>query len=241
MRSMKLHHLKTRSLVMIGVLALAVALLSAGSLPGYASGASASTTTSPSLSHRSSTASVCCRTPAELALYTAMMELWTEHMEWTYATVSAFASGKGLTPTLTRLLQDQTDIGNAIKPYYGAAADNELSRLLHAHIMGYVPLLEAAKAGNAAKVKSDFAAILANGVRIGKFLHAANAKNWSAVQMGQMMSIHNRQTLQYASDLLKGDYRAAIVEYGRAEAHMWQMARMLTNGIIAQFPQKFAN
>ncbi len=33
---------------------------------------------------------------------------------------------------VARLLRNQTDIGNAVKPYYGAAAGNQLTKLLKA-------------------------------------------------------------------------------------------------------------
>ncbi len=175
-----------------------------------------------------------------------MRALWEQHMEWTYSTVAAFAAGSaGFNDTLTRLLMNQTDLGNAIKPYYGRAAGNELSTLLHHHIEGYVPVLEDAKAGNSAGAKTAFAAVLANGVTIGKFLAKANPKHWSASEMESMMNVHNNQTLQYASDQLEGNYSASIgnysasiAEYGLAEQHMLDMADMLTDGIVAQFPSR---
>lgn len=39
----------------------------------------------------------------------------------------------------------QTDIGNAIKPFYGDEAGNKLAALLHEHIVGAANVLAAAK------------------------------------------------------------------------------------------------
>jgi hypothetical protein len=82
---------------------------------------------------------------AEAALHDAMRALWHQHMEWTYATVAAFAAdSKGLKPTLTRLLENQDNIGTAIEPYYGKEAGEALTKLLKTHINEAVPVLVAA-------------------------------------------------------------------------------------------------
>ena len=181
-------------------------------------------------------------TKSEVALYEAMRSLWEQHMEWTYSTIAAFAdSSPGLTATLERLLQNQVDIGNAIKPYYGDAAGAALTVLLKAHINGVVPILQAAKAGDSTALGKAEAAEYANAQAIGNFLARANPKFWPEAAMRQMMKIHIQQTIAYASDLLTGKYAEAIASYGQAESHMLQMADMLSAGIIGAFPNRFAS
>ena len=53
--------------------------------------------------------------------------------------------------TRARLLANQDDIGNAIKPYHGRASGGAHT-LLRSHIMGVVALLQAAKSGDDAAV-----------------------------------------------------------------------------------------
>jgi hypothetical protein len=63
-----------------------------------------------------------------IAIHEAMDKLWTDHVTWTRIVIADFDSNAAdLKPDLARLLRNQVDIGNAIKPYYGTAAGNELT------------------------------------------------------------------------------------------------------------------
>lgn len=176
---------------------------------------------------------------ASAALHNEMRVLWEQHMEWTYATVAAFASGApNLTATLDRLLQNQTDIGNAIKPYYGKKAGKALTGLLRTHIEEAVPVLTAAQAGDQSALNSAIAKWKANARRIADFLAAANP-HWGRAEMRTMMKTHIDQTVAYAAAQLEGHYTRSIRLYGHAEHHMLRMADMLSHGIVAQFPGRF--
>ena len=65
--------------------------------------------------------------------------------------------------TVGRLLQNQTDIGDAIKPFYGDEAGNELTRQLKQHILIAADVIAAAKAGDAAALAAAQAQWAANG------------------------------------------------------------------------------
>jgi hypothetical protein len=75
--------------------------------------------------------------------------------------------------TQDRLLANQTDIGNAVKPCYGEDAGNHLTALLQQHIMTAVGVLKTAKTGNPTEVDQAKAAFYANGNQIADFLHGA--------------------------------------------------------------------
>ena len=88
-----------------------------------------------------------------LAFHDAMRKLWEDHITWTRLAIVSFAAGlPDLQATEARLLANQVDIGNAIKPYYGRTAGNRLTALLKEHILGAVALLQAAKAGDQAAI-----------------------------------------------------------------------------------------
>jgi len=55
------------------------------------------------------------------ALRAGMRKLWEDHIKWTRLfIVSAVAGLPDKGATTERLLKNQVDIGNAIKPFYGA-------------------------------------------------------------------------------------------------------------------------
>src|SRR5688572_10228821 len=89
----------------------------------------------------------------EMALHDAMRKLWEDHITWTRVfIISAVADLADKAAATDRLLQNQTDIGNAIKPYYGDAAGDKLTALLKEHITTAAEVVGAAKANDKAKL-----------------------------------------------------------------------------------------
>jgi hypothetical protein len=175
-----------------------------------------------------------------LAFHDAMRALWESHGTWTERAIVDFVGGLPDTPlVIGRLLQNQTDIGNAVKPYYGQAAGNQLTTLLKGHINAAVAVLKAAKAGNSQAITTAKAAFYANGDKVAAFLHAANPRHWSLAAMKTMMRIHLNQVIALAVDQLQGHYAAAVRLYDRYIAHILDMADMLSTGIMQQFPSRF--
>jgi hypothetical protein len=56
-----------------------------------------------------------------------------------------------------------------------------------------------------------------------------------------MMKEHLDLTLREAVDRLQGNFAADIADYEQVHLAILTMAEMLSSGIIAQFPEKFAN
>lgn len=179
-------------------------------------------------------------TARQLRFHDAMRKLWEDHITWTRLAIVSFAAdAPDLKVTEARLLANQDDIGNAIKPYYGRAAGAALTKLLKEHILGAVTLMSAAKSGDAAATATAKAAWYANGNRIADFLHAANPAAWPKAAMRSMMKGHLDQTLDEAVNRLGGHFAADIRDYDRVHRHILMMADSLSAGIIKQFPQRF--
>jgi hypothetical protein len=176
----------------------------------------------------------------EAALQDAMRKLWEDHITWTRIFIISAAADLPDKATATeRLLQNQVDIGNAIKPYYGEPAGNKLTALLKEHITTAAEVVAAAKANDQAKLADANKRWFANADQIADFLSGANPKNWPQADMRTMMKEHLDLTTQEAVARLKGDWSADVKAYDAIHEQILKMADHLTMGIVKQFPDKF--
>jgi len=180
------------------------------------------------------------QTDSAVAFHDAMRKLWEDHVTWTRLyIVSAVAGLPDQGATAERLLKNQEDIGDAIRPYYGDEAGDALTELLKEHILVAAELIDAAKAGDSAAFDDANARWYANADEIAAFLNSANPENWPLDEMQAMMRDHLDLTLQEASARLNGDYEADIAAYEEIHLQILHMADMLSEGIINQFPKEF--
>lgn len=176
----------------------------------------------------------------QIAFRNAMRKLWEDHITWTRLfIVSAAANLPDKGPTTDRLLQNQVEIGNAVKPYYGDAAGEKLTALLKVHITTAAELVAAAKANDTVKAQDANKRWVANADEIAAFLSTANPKNWPSGDMKQMMHDHLNLTTAEVQARLKGDWAADISAYDKVHDQILHMADMLSAGIISQFPNQF--
>ena len=114
---------------------------------------------------------------AKAAFHDAMRKLWEDHIVWTRQFIVSAATESGnladIGPTTDRLLANQADIGNALKPFYGDAAGEQVTALLRDHILTAAELVAAAKAGDQAAVEAASAAWYRNADDIATAPHTA--------------------------------------------------------------------
>jgi hypothetical protein len=78
-----------------------------------------------------------------------------------------------------------------------------------------------------------------NANQIGDFLNDANPRHWHRGEMRSMMREHLDLTLAEAVAHLGRDHRTDIRTYDRIHRQILAMADMLSDGIAAQFPNRF--
>lgn len=177
----------------------------------------------------------------EAKLRADMRKLWEDHVTYTgLFAVAAIDGGIDANNVAERLLRNQDDIGNAIKPYYGDAAGNKLGQLLREHILIAADLVKAAKAGDAAGQEAANKKWFQNADDIAAFLSSANP-NWPQSTLQDMLHSHLQMVTEQVVALLHHDTAALVAAYDKNSQHMMMLADALTSGIAKQFPDKFRN
>lgn len=181
----------------------------------------------------------CDNSTAGVELKTDMRKLWEDHVTWTRNVIFNIIDDlPGTDEAVKRLLKNQDDIGNAIKPYYGADAGKKLTELLHTHITQAADLLKAAKKDDNAAFESINKEWKKNADEIATFLSKANP-NWKVAEMKKMMQDHLALTIEEAVARKKKDYAADVVAYDKVHNEILEMSDMISMGIVEQFPDKF--
>lgn len=177
--------------------------------------------------------------PTASELQTAMRQLWEDHITWTRNVIfNVIDELPGTNEAVGHLLQNQDDIGNAIKPFYGEGAGNQLATLLREHITTAATVLTALDDGDSGGLNAALEAWYANADAIAAFLSGANGA-WPQEEMKAMMREHLDLTTQEAVARKQGNYAADVAAYDEIHRQILEMADMLTDGIVKQFPQMF--
>jgi len=179
-------------------------------------------------------------TPKAVRLKGDMRKLWEDHITWTRLAIISLEGGTPDTgATVARLLRNQRDIGNALKPFYGKAAGDAVTRKLREHILIAADVIAAAKAGDRTKLANAQARWTKNADEVAALLHRVNPRHWKLATVKAEMRMHLKLTTEEAVAHLKGDWVADVAAYDKVHRHILHMSDLLSNGLVAQFPRRF--
>ncbi len=172
-------------------------------------------------------------------LNSSMKRLWEEHVARTRNVMLCIVDKlPGTDEAINRLHQNKIEIGNAIKPYYGTAAGEQLTALLETHITILLEVFHAAQAGNTEAISEANKRWFSNADLITEFLCTTNPylqETDMKIIMKDLLLLTNDQTNQR----IKKDYTADIVAYDKAQTEITKLADIFSKGIVQQFPEKF--
>ncbi|AFC31071.1 hypothetical protein PM3016_4299 [Paenibacillus mucilaginosus 3016] len=176
---------------------------------------------------------------SKMQLAAAMRKLWMEHVIWTRNYIVSAVDGLAdQDQVLARLLKNQQDIGDAIKPFYGEAAGHKLAELLREHIVIAGKIVGAAKQGDQAQVQQYNKEWYRNADDIAEFLSRANP-HWPKKEVLAMLHRHLELVADALRARLQKDWEADIRAFDQGEEHILMLADTLSQGIQKQFPKKF--
>jgi hypothetical protein len=174
-------------------------------------------------------------------LHDTMRRLWVDHVTWTRLFIVSAAGGLSDTKLTTdRLLRNQDDMGAAIAAYYGSDAGHKLTALLKTHISTAGEVVMATKAADQVKLADAKRRWYANADDIATFLAALNPKQWPLATMKSSMKAHLDRTADETTHRIQGNYAADIADFDQIVPHILTLADLMSDGIAAQFPLKFA-
>ena len=172
-------------------------------------------------------------------LKTGMRYLWEDHVMWTRNVILCLVDSlPGTNQAIKRLLQNQVEIGNAFRPYYGDEAGNKLTQLLTAHINLSAEVVKDARADNTLALVEANKRWYANADDLSTYFNFLNPE-WTVADMKMMMYYHLKLTTDEAVLRIKRDYDGDIIAFDKIHVEILKMADVFSEGIIKQNPAKF--
>ena len=167
-------------------------------------------------------------------LTSQMRKLWEDHILWTrcYIIEAVYNTNKGaIDAAATRLLKNQTDIGNAMKPYFGNKMGSDLTALLKTHIIGAVNIIDAAVKGQRQKKAIAIDRWRDNGRTIARFMYQYNSRYWPQRQIEEGMRRHLDLTIVEIDARVNRDWSGDIRAYDNVKKQILEMSDMFSSGI----------
>lgn len=176
---------------------------------------------------------------AAVELKLAMEKLWEDHIVYTRNYIISDLGNLGDKSKIAeRLLLNQADIADAMRPFYGDEAGNKLTALLKEHIVIATKVVDAAKKHQTKALANASEEWKKNGDEIANFLSSANP-NWKKSEMQQMLAMHLDLTTDEVVSRINKNWKKDIAAYDAGHVHMFMFADELAKGIVKQFPDQF--
>ncbi|GIM28855.1 hypothetical protein CPJCM30710_15210 [Clostridium polyendosporum] len=175
----------------------------------------------------------------EVYLTNTIRMLWEQHGAWTRMAITSLALDlPDVDLVIERLLRNPVDFENALRPFYGDKIASKFSDLLKSHLVIAAELVKASKVGDN-KVASDTEKKwYDNANEIAVFLGRINPY-WSQEDWRIMLHKHLALVKAEAVAMLTKNYAAGIAVYDEIENQALEMADVMAEGIIKQFPEIF--
>lgn len=168
-----------------------------------------------------------------------MRLLWEQHITWTRLTILSLVFNlPDVNAVVPRLLRNATDMGHSLRIFYGDQVADTYSQLIHEHLVIAADLVKAAVAGDQNRVDAAEKEWYANADEISKFLSSINPY-LSFEEVRDMFYKHLALTKSEAVYMITKDYESGVQVFDEIEKQALEMADMISDAIVKQFPERF--
>ncbi|AMO87006.1 hypothetical protein B857_01676 [Solibacillus isronensis B3W22] len=172
--------------------------------------------------------------------YMAMNRLlWMEHVNWTRMTITSIVFQLPDLPFVQkRLLQNATDLGNCLRPFYGDQIADHYAKLIQDHLVIAAELVTAAVKGDTNTVNAKEKEWYKNADDIVLFLSNINPY-LRKDDLQEMFYKHLELTENEAVTMIQKNYQADIEAFDQIETEALAMSDMIASAIVMQFYYRF--
>lgn len=168
-----------------------------------------------------------------------MRKLWTDQVVWTRNyIVSAVGGLPDQANVQARLQQNQLDMVHVLKTFYGEEAGNQMWKLLQDHFLIAGKMIEAAKSQNRLDVKTYSTDWYQNADDIANLLSGLNT-NWSLNELRDLLHTHLQLISDSVTARIDKEWDMDIAALDKGTDQITELADVLADGIIKQFPDRF--
>lgn len=155
-------------------------------------------------------------------------KLFTDHAMYIKFYIESFGNNlKDVDVITARLLKNQDEIGEFVRPIVGEENGNKLAKLLREHIMASIGALKAMKSGDVKQVNDAEKVVFANSKEVATLLSSFNPKILPLEAMIREFSHHNEYILQIATLCKEGKYEEEVKTFDAYFNHMITFSDMI--------------
>jgi len=155
-------------------------------------------------------------------------KLFTDHAAYTKFFIESFLnSSEDVKAIENRLLQNQQDIGNAVKPIIGITNGNQLTALLTQHIILAAEVLNQLKQNNQSKLKTAINNLFNNSEHVAEFLNSLNPQKLPLPAIADEFHQHNQFVIDLALLHSEKKWEEEVSCYDAYYNHMLHFADLI--------------
>ena len=131
-----------------------------------------------------------------------------------------------------RLLQNQQDIGDFVKPCIGTSKGNRLTTLLKEHILAAAGAIQAVKNGNQQAIDEAVDKVFQNSRQVSAFISDLNPRKLPFKEVLDHFNQHNQYVIDMTVARSKGEFAKDIKLFDEYYAQILEFSDFVLNGLV---------